>query len=41
MMKDRESNKFALHTVLKHFENPKKVDIFNDLKEFIIISDKY
>lgn len=41
MMKDSESNKFALHTVLKHLENPKKVDIFNDLKEFMNISDKY
>lgn len=40
-MKDRQANKFALHTVLKHFENPKKVDILNDLKEFMVISDKY
>ena len=41
MMKDRESNKFALHTVLKHLENPGKTDIFSDLKEFMNISNKY
>ena len=40
MMRDRKINRFALHTVLNHLENPKKVNIFDDLKEFIEISDR-
>jgi len=40
MMKDRNINKFALHTVLDHLENPKNNDILGNLKEFIEISDK-
>jgi len=40
MMRDRKINKFALHTVLNHLENPKKINIFDNLKEFIEISDK-
>ena len=41
MMKDRNMNKFALHTVINHLEHPKKVDIFDELKQFIEISEKY
>ena len=41
MMKDREANKFALHTVLNHMENPKKKDLFEDIKDFMMISEKY
>jgi hypothetical protein len=35
MMKDREINKFALHTVLDHLENPKKVNIFEEFQGFL------
>ena len=41
MMKDRNMNKFALHTVIDHLEHPNEVDIFNELKQFIEISEKY
>tara|TARA_B100000674_G_C37844094_1_gene916746 strand:- start:335 stop:751 length:417 start_codon:yes stop_codon:yes gene_type:complete len=41
MMRDSEANKFALHTVLSHMENPKKKDLFEDIKDFMIISEKY
>ena len=41
MMKDRETNRYALHTVLKHMETPGKKDLFEDIKDFIKISDKY
>ncbi len=41
MMKDGKTNRFALHTVLNHMENPKKKDLFEDIKEFMIISDNY
>jgi hypothetical protein len=35
MMRDRKMNKFALNTVLNHLDNPKKVNIFENLKEFV------
>ena len=41
MMKDGEANKFVLHTVLCHMENPKKNELFEDIKDFMVISDKY
>ena len=40
MMRDRQINKFALHTVLNNMENTNKSDIMDDLKEFIEITDK-
>jgi len=39
IMKDKDTNKFAINTVLKKMKHPNKVDIFNDMKEFIQISD--
>lgn len=41
MMRDSETNRFALHTVLNHMENPKNKDLFEDIKDFMVISDKY
>ena len=41
MMKDGNRNRLALHTVLNHMENPKKQDLFEGIKEFMVISDKY
>ena len=35
MMKDKDINKFALHTVLDHLENPKKVNIFEEFQSFL------
>jgi len=35
MMKDRDINKFALHTVLKHMDNPKKTNILDEFQKFI------
>ena len=40
MMRDRQINRFALHTVLNNMENTNKSDIMDDLKEFIEITDK-
>ena len=40
MMRDRHINKFALHTVLNHMENPKKTNIMDDLQQYIEITDK-
>ena len=40
MMRSKDLNRFALHTVLDHFESPKKTDIFNELKQFIEFTDK-
>ncbi len=40
LMKDREINRFTLYTVLKHLDDPKKVDIIDEMKQFIEISDK-
>ena len=39
-MRSKDLNRFALHTVLDHFESPKKTDIFNELKQFIEFTDK-
>tara|TARA_Y100000287_G_C14186991_1_gene338112 strand:+ start:532 stop:996 length:465 start_codon:yes stop_codon:yes gene_type:complete len=39
MMKNPTTNRLALHTVLKHFENPKSNNIFNDIQEFMSITD--
>ena len=39
MMKDPTSNRLALHTVLKHFENPTSTNIFNDIQEFMTITN--
>lgn len=39
MMKDPTANRVALHTVLNHFENPKSSNIFNDIQEFMSITD--
>ena len=38
-MKDRKTNKFAIETVMNKMENPNNTDIFNELKEFIHISE--
>jgi hypothetical protein len=35
MMKDRNINKFVLHTVIDHLENPKKKNIFDEFKVFL------
>ena len=40
LMKDKEINRFTLHTVMKHLEDPNKVNIIDEMKEFIDISDK-
>ena len=40
MMRDKDMNKFALHTVLNHLEAPKNVDIFEDLKQFFEFTEK-
>ena len=39
IMKDRKTNKFAIETVMNKMENPNNTDIFNELKEFIHISE--
>ena len=39
IMKDRKTNKFAIDTALKKMDNPNNIDIFNEMKEFINISD--
>ena len=39
IMKDRKTNKFAIDTVLKKMDTPNNIDIFNEMKEFINISD--
>lgn len=39
IMKDRKTNKFAIDTVLKKMDKPNNIDIFNEMKEFINISD--
>jgi hypothetical protein len=39
MMRNPTANRLALHTVLKHYENPKATNIFNDIQEFMSISD--
>lgn len=39
IMKDRKTNKFAIKTVMNKMENPKNTDIFNEMKEFIQITD--
>jgi hypothetical protein len=39
MMKNPTTNRLALHTVLKHFENPKSSNIFNDIQEFMSITN--
>ncbi len=40
LMKDKETNSFALHTVLNKMEGNKKNSIFDDLSEFIKLTDK-
>jgi len=40
MMRNKDMNKFALHTVLNHLEAPKNVDIFEDLKQFFEFTEK-
>ena len=35
MMKDKDINKFALHTVLKHLDNPKKTNILDEFQSFM------
>jgi len=39
LMKDRKTNKFAIETVMNKMENPNNTDIFNEMKQFIQISD--
>lgn len=41
MMKNSNTNRLALHTVLNHMENPSKNDLFEGVKEFMIVSDNY
>ena len=41
IMKDRDTSKFAIHTVMKHLDKPKNVDILEELKQFISVSEKY
>ena len=31
IMKDRDTSKFAIHTVMKHLNKPKNVDILEEL----------
>lgn len=40
LMKDKETNSFALHTVLNKMEGNNKNSIFDDLSEFIKLTDK-
>ena len=40
LMKDKETNSFALHTVLNKMERNNKNSIFDDLSEFIKLTDK-
>ena len=40
IMKDRKTNKYAIDTVMKKMDNPNTTDIFNEMKEFIHISEK-
>ena len=35
MMRSKDLNRFALHTVLEHFESLNKIKIFEELKQFI------
>jgi hypothetical protein len=39
LMKDRDTNHFVLHTVLNKMEGKNKNDIFDDLTEFIKLTD--
>ena len=39
MMKNSNTNRLALHTVLNHMENPNKNDLFEGIKEFMSMSD--
>jgi hypothetical protein len=39
IMKNKDTNKVAIQSVLKKLDNPKKHSIFDELKEFIEISD--
>tara|TARA_Y200000002_G_C22154466_1_gene444318 strand:- start:17 stop:499 length:483 start_codon:yes stop_codon:yes gene_type:complete len=41
IMKDRSTSKFAIHTIMEHLNKPKDVDILEELKQFIAISDNY
>ena len=41
IMKDRNTSRFAIHTVMEHLDKPKNVDIFEELKQFISVSEKY
>jgi hypothetical protein len=38
-MRNSNTNRLALHTVLNHMENPNKSDLFEGIKEFMAISD--
>ena len=40
-MKDRNTSRFAIHTVMEHLDKPKNVDIFDELKQFMSVSEKY
>jgi len=41
IMKDRNTSRFAIHTVMEHLDKPKNVDIFEELKQFISVSETY
>lgn len=41
IMKDRNTSRFAIHTVMEHLDKPKNIDIFEELKQFISVSEKY
>ena len=41
MMKNSNTNRLALHTVLNHMENPNKNHLFEGIKEFMVISDNH
>ena len=41
IMKDRNTSKFAIHTVMEHLDKPKNVDILEELKQFISVSETY
>lgn len=34
MMRNKDSNKFAIQTIKDNLENPKRVNIFNELREY-------
>lgn len=40
LMRDKDINNFVLHTIINKMENKNKNDVFDDLTEFIKLTDK-